>query len=223
MGALIPIVVVVGVLGFGALWYFGSEQVARRAIRAATPRRIADWPEGQPTRLIGSIAGGEVLAAPLSGRACVYYRAVVEELRGNSKHRRWVSIIEEVRSVPFVVEDGSGRALVDPTGAQIACKVDRQTSSGTFDDATAVERSFLDRHKSASTGFLGFNRSLRYEEAILEVGERISVVGIGLREADPAAVGQVTGYRDGPPTKLRVGPCRDGKLYISDHSSETGL
>jgi hypothetical protein len=122
--------------------------------------------------------------------------------------------------VPFAVDDGTGRAIVNPGQARVALVVDHSTSSGSFDDATGVEEGFLARHGMKSTGWF-FNRTLRYREGAIEVGERVSVLGRGVREPDPDAVARVSGYRDLPPTRLRIEGASGIPLYVSDHLDTT--
>ena len=58
---------------------------------------------------------GRLLAAPLSGEACVWYRYRVEHYDGED----W-SIEEEGESeAPFMLEDASGACLVQPQGAEM--------------------------------------------------------------------------------------------------------
>jgi hypothetical protein len=145
----------------------------------------------------------------------VFYEATVEQYRSNGKTGSWRQVAREVKGIPFVLDDGSGRAIVDPSGARVAVDIDMTTRSGTFDDATPVEEEFLSRHGLRSTGWV-FNKSLRYREGVIEIGETIAVMGQGVREPDPDAVGKVGGYRTGPPTRLRLGGSARHPILLSD-------
>ncbi|MEZ4368921.1 MAG: GIDE domain-containing protein [Kofleriaceae bacterium] len=197
--------------------YFAEGPRVRRMMRKAPLRRIADWPEGQLGRIAGTIADGPALEAPLTGRRCVYYLVTVDERRRSGKRSHWSELAREERCVPFAVLDGSGRALVDPAQAQVLSGTDARSRSGTFDDPDPREAAFLARHREDGKSFFGFNQKLRYAEAVLEIGERVAVVGMPLREPDPDAVAQVSGYRDGPPTRVRVGPGPAGGPFVTDH------
>ena len=70
----------------------------RTAQFAAAHVKIGACGEGGVVRIIGRVAGGEVLVAPLSGRRCVYYEAVIDEYRSSGKSGRWVERVREVRS-----------------------------------------------------------------------------------------------------------------------------
>jgi hypothetical protein len=199
------VVTVVGVV-------YGDPAVIRR-LRKAKTFAIGELAEGQRGRVIGeAFPLDETLTAPLTGRPCVYYLAIVEERTPTDKSPK--PFVEEIRSVPFVLTDGTGRAVVDPRGAKMAIDFDSRTTSGMFDDATKIEAGFLERHHRASRGAL-FNKGLVYMEAIIHVGERIAVLGEGVREPDPD-VPPTAEYRGEQPTRLRMTGTRRAPLVISD-------
>lgn len=63
-----------------------------------------------------------------------------------------------------------------------------------------------------------FNKSLSYRESIIHIGEKICVLGSGVREPDPDAPPSMD-YRGAMPTRLRLTNARDHKLVISDVDS----
>lgn len=205
-GALIlGVVAAIAVLIFLA-WYFSKEERLKRRLKATRVRLIADLRPGEPARVIGTAQPqGAALTAPVSGRTCVYYSAEVRAKRG--KH--WRTIIREARGVPFLVDDGSGLALVDPQRAELVLDRDASTRSGTFDDPDAAQQRFLARHGESGQGLL-FNRSLRYHEAVIEVGERVAVLGAPRHEPDRSA---------GAPVELSGS--LEGRLVICDARSTT--
>lgn len=191
--------------------YLSDAQRVRRQIRRAKVVPIAEWPEGHLARLVGKVVAGETLIAPLSGRVCVYYRVEVHQ----DDRLPWQPI-EESWVKPFVVDDGSGRAYLEANGADIVAKFDHLSRSGWFRDATEQENALVERHGQSTTGPRGFMRPLVYREAVIEPGERVSVVGVGRRELDPDAAKRVADYRQGAPTRMRLATCPDGKLCVSD-------
>ena len=216
MEAGLAIVFVVAVMALG-LGYFSADQITRRTLRKARHVTIAEFPEGAPARIVGRVEDGERLTAPLSGRACVFYEAIVEQYHSNGKSGSWRTIIRESHGVPFALDDGTGRALVDPSGAQLAVEKDSTTRSGSFDDATPVEESFLARHGMQSKGWM-LNKRLRYREGALEIGETIAVCGLAVREPDPDGAARATGYRDALPTRLHLSSSPKLPLLISDYA-----
>ena len=210
---VLVIAVAVGVIVVG--WLFNERAQIRRQLRQAPRGQIRDAAEGQAVRFDGTVAPGQTLRAPLTGRVCVFYVALVEEYVSNGKTGSWRQRVREQRGVPFTLDDGTGRALVDPSGARIDCELDQTSRSGAFDDATPVEEDFLTRHGMRSTGWF-FNKKLRYREGAIEIGEHVAVMGRPVREPDPDAIGQMTGYREGPPTRLRLGGSAEHPLVLSD-------
>jgi hypothetical protein len=214
--AIILVILAILVLG----WYFSAAQRTKRQLRAAKPWMLSELPEDTHGRVIGQARSiGEQLQGPLTGRPCVYYIATVEEQRSTGRSSYWKTIVSETRGVPFMLEDGTGRAIVDPNGAEVALDFDGTSKSGTFNDADPVQEAFLARHGQKAQGWV-FNKSLRYREAMIEVGETIAVLGSGVREPDPSAPPEAA-YRGSPPTRLRLTSSSKFPLVISDDPSTT--
>lgn len=185
---------------------------AERALREAQRATVADMVEGTTARLAGVVTSDGTLRAPLTGRACVAYVARVEEHLGK---QGWRTRVYEVRGVTFTIDDGTGRALIDPTSSTLLLEMDSTTRSGSLDDATPVEESFLARHGFASTGWW-LNKTLRYTEGVIEAGERVAVLGRGVREPDPDARPRDSGYRGALPTRICVGGTPEHPIVVTD-------
>ena len=149
----------------------------------------------------------------------MYYVAIVEEKRSTGRSSYWKTIITESEGVPFVLEDPTGRAIVDPNNAQVALDFDGKSSSGSFHDATLVQEAFLAKYGKKSSGWV-FNKSLRYREAMIEIGETVAVLGSGVREPDPDAPPE-DAYRGAPRTQLRLTSSAQFPLVISDDPATT--
>jgi hypothetical protein len=201
-------------------WSGGPGKI-RRALTKARRASIADAPEGEAVRLDGRVVGGETLIAPLTGRRCVFYVAIVEE--GPIKlGDDWAEVARETSGVQFMVDDGTDRLIIDPAQAQIDVVLDSITYSGPLDDPTTVEAALLERHGQKPSGWL-FNRNLRYREGVFEIGEPISVMCCPIREADPDAASRTAaGYRDPAPTRLRGGGSPKQPILLSDAPDVTG-
>lgn len=172
------LVLVMGGVVFGS-WYYSRDVRTRRKLASTPPTAIADAASGAKVRLTGEVQRHEEeLTAPLTGRRCVYYLAIVEEYRSSGKSGRWVEILRDEQHVDFVLRDVTGTALVCMDMPQVAVVRDHHTRSGTFDDANEAEAALLEQFAKKSTNFLGLNRSLRYSEGALEFGEEITVFGL---------------------------------------------
>ncbi|MBL8626625.1 MAG: hypothetical protein JNK64_35380 [Myxococcales bacterium] len=193
----------------GAVTRFGRQADARRGLAGAVRASMATAPEGARVHLVGTIADGEHLLAPISRRPCVYYAVAIEEEVGTT----WQVVYTDQRAVPFVVSDGTGRALIDAAGAEIEVDAGRRT--GTLD------RAALEALGAAAPIRLHGNSALRgprlrYREVAFPLGATLAVIGAAVREPDPDAIKAVTGYREGPPTRLRLGRSAAHALWLSD-------
>ena len=64
----------------------------------------------------------DLLSARLTGLPCVWYRYRVQKRRRSGRNESWVTIDSGDAGCPFVLDDGTGRCLVDPDGAAIRCR-----------------------------------------------------------------------------------------------------
>ncbi len=204
MPGLIWITLVVVAAAFAASFYFARDARARRKLASTPVQAIAAATPGSTVRVTGTIQPlEERLVAPMSGRACVYYLALVEEYRSSGKSDHWVEILRDEQHVDFLVRDGTGLALIRMDAPHVAVVRDHNTRSGTFDDATPLEAAFLERFGKQSTNFLGINRRLRYSEGALELGEQITVLGAALAGEGDA--------------RLVIESPAEGQLLLTDH------
>lgn len=227
------------VAGTGAVAYLGSELRLRRRLRRTPRWSLATLPEDTFGRVTGAAHPfeGQQLTAPLTGRPCVYFIAIVEQ-RGlrDGTHARWTRLALERRSLRFVIEDGGHRAIVDPRRARVSLDFDHASRTDRLPLALRPEAPLLGAGGPAITtegtrqgAFLArhhlVNRDwsklleLRYREAVIEVGERVAVLGSGIREPDREARADGDAYRATGGTRLRMTGSRRFPLVISDDPS----
>lgn len=227
------------VAGAGVAAYLGSELRLRRTLRRAPRWSLAALPEDTFGRVTGTAhpLDGEQLIAPLTGRPCVYFIAIVEQLGARRRDpTRWTRLALERKSLAFVIEDGGHRAIVDPKQARVTINFDhvrnadhlpqpvRQPetprAAGTSTLMTERERQaqFLAEHHLINRDWSGMIE-LRYREAVIEVGEKVAVLGSGIREPDLEARSDGDAYRAMGGTRLRLTGSRRYPLVISDDPS----
>jgi hypothetical protein len=185
--------VVLLVIGLVALDCF---LLASRELRTAhrvfsTPTgRVSDLltdPEG-PIELHGTarVADGTVVGT-FTGEACLLCETVIEEYRSGRHRGSWREIDSDLRSVPFLLEDGSGSVPIDPRDAEIriGSGVERIDVDG---GETPPER--IERYIDATDGISCENRRFelrpfsipigadrRYTERRIRPGEEVYVLG----------------------------------------------
>jgi hypothetical protein len=202
-------------LAFGAfaLWSATRTDWWRVALRLqSTPRHaIGALGEGVAAKIVGTVRPIQVMLAPITGRRCVYWRVIVSEYQSSrdmdgNDTSGWSQILDQRNGLPFLVVDGSGRALVDPAHAEVALVADAESEGG--------ERlqMFLLRYGISP------RRNVRYTEAVIEPGEVVAVAGAGVREPDPEGTGGA--YREAP-TRLRIAASPSVPLLISDRPDTT--
>lgn len=178
------IAIIAGVLITGLIiWlanYFSKKSVVRRKIKKATARRISNFVDGETARITGTVElPGESLTAPLSGRKCAYYYVLIEQQVSTGKGSHWQKYIEEEVAGKFGIRDGTYCAMVDCSNVKSYIVEDRKYASGFMHDAQENLERYLSRYGKESTNMLGWNRTLRYREGIIEAGETIAVLGKG--------------------------------------------
>lgn len=182
----------------------------RRRFRKAPPFTLDALPEDTFGRITGTAQPFEAqLEAPISCRPCVYWIVEIVEDLGED----WPSnlILATQQSVPFVVVQDGHRAVIDPKDATVSLAFDHDNEAreGRTD---AQQRALLARY----LGHRDFThtRVLHFREAVIEIGETVSVLGSGTREPDPDAA--PTAYRDAARTRLRLTSSKKHPLSITD-------
>lgn len=87
-----------------------------------------------PTTRIQSAAQGYVelrglarphrgsLSARLTDKPCLWYRFRIEQRRRAGRGEKWITLEQGQTDAPFLLDDGSGRARVEPGGARMHCR-----------------------------------------------------------------------------------------------------
>ncbi|MBI9052925.1 MAG: hypothetical protein JEY96_03855 [Bacteroidales bacterium] len=159
---------------------FTKKAIVKRKLRKTPSKKISDFKNGNIAKVVGRVdCVNSPLLAPLSNRKCAYYSIKVEKRVSTGKNSHWEKIIEEDVYDTFIVRDSTGTALINTDNIKSYLVVDAKYKSGLFDDATVRLETYLSKHGHQSVGFLGLNKTIRYREAVLELGEQLAVAGSG--------------------------------------------
>lgn len=113
---------------------------------------------------------GEPLAAPLTGKPCLWWRYRIEELQSNGKSRSW-QVLESACSEGWLgFADGSGQCLINPVGAEVR-PLHRQVWHGDQRHPRGAED-----HGLFFT-LLDSGKRYRYSEERLHAGEPLYALG----------------------------------------------
>ena len=193
--------------------------------------RIARLIEDTPTSRIRSAAQGYVELngravplpdtqnlAPLTRRPCVWWRyrisKKVESGSGKNRRQSWVTVASGRSSVPFLLDDGTGRCIVKPDGAEIVA-TETTTWSGSTPWPTAGP--------AGGTALFGA-RDYRYVEERIYEHERLHVLGdfrssathdVHDLEAEQAAL-LAEWKRDQPALLKRFDADGDGRIDLAE-------
>jgi hypothetical protein len=188
---------------------------ARRTERTLAARRRAWISQAHgPVRVTGRIhRDAKVLEAPLSGRPCVVYELVVDELSSGSP-TLWQRLLDLRQACPFLLEDDSGMARIDTAGPGFVALVHDRVgvTSGVYPGNHLELSKVLESWGVLPMTWLGRWRPLRYAEGVLEPGELVTVGGNGAREIDQG--GESPSLRS-PPQRLVIRGSEAEPLLIS--------
>ena len=178
---IIILLIIGALLLAGIIFYFNPKNRILRALKKVRRKSINSVREREYVKIVGKAKSVDIpLIAPLSKRPCVYYDVQVSSSDGENSYIK----IHDVQFQDFYIEEGTDSALVKLHSVRnkeqlIYLVTDHNMRSGSFNKANDNMERFLEEHGESSKGFLGFSKSLRYTERIIEIDEEIAVMGIG--------------------------------------------
>jgi hypothetical protein len=165
------------------LYYFNKKQVIIRTLRKLPSSKISGIKTNQFSKITGkALHVKDPLIAPLSKRPCVFYKIQIEERRNSGNNSYWKTILKEEKTQPFFIDQNGEYIMVQPSQSPKNYKsylvIDKKASRGYFKESTPEFETLLKSYNISTKSFFGFKKTLRYKEAILEIGEEITVAGI---------------------------------------------
>jgi len=181
-GALVILGVVAFLVGLPVLGTW-LEQRVRRSPRLAIEGRqitaIAALHEGEPARIRGVVAAREpLLTSAIGGQPCVGFRATINE-KAQDPPEGWSPLASREGWSSFVVADETGTVVVE---GRLEVLLD--PDDGGFDLPPAAY-ALLEEDEVRMRDLWG-PRSFRFQERLLRVGDRVSVVGRPSPAPEPA-------------------------------------
>lgn len=175
------IVLTIGTIVFCA-FYFSAKQIILRKLSKTRLKAIASLKTNEFVKIHGkALHVKEPLIAPLSKRKCIFYTMKIQKKVSSGKSSHWKTIVNEAQIQEFFVEQNGSYAIVKPSrnpkNYRSHLVIDKKTASGTFNDPTPEFEALLKTYNIDSSGVFGFNKQLRYEEGVLEIGEKVTIAG----------------------------------------------
>jgi hypothetical protein len=159
------------------------------------PIRSLDGYTG-PVEILGTAVAGDdgTVTAPFTGSECLAYTYEVQELRSSGKNSQWKTLDAGQDGVDFVVDDGTDRVRVDPTGADVHFGEHTVTVPPGTDLPDRLARYVAategveaqDRTVNLLVTELSVGNEQRFVERRLDVGERAYVYGEAHQGPAPA-------------------------------------
>jgi hypothetical protein len=172
-----PTVAMLGGIAAGCFFFGRGFWVWRRKrLVEDTPRaRVRSMALGRVALEGRAVPWARELRAPISGIEVCWYRFRVEEERRTSKGSEWRTVARGDSSEwPFYLEDGTGRVLVLPEGAEMVVADDLCQTNPELDGGLGAR---LAEVGVDARGFLGFRDRIRVTEARLVQGDAVYVLG----------------------------------------------
>jgi len=175
--------------------------------------------------LCGLAENSTLLKSPLTETECVLYQYLIEEYRSSGKSGHWAKIAEgNSFYVPFWLDDGTGKIMVLPQGAELILPVDfecRSTITGSLPDSVIK---FMEKSGISYRAWLG-RRTLRFKEWYIRPQEQVYVLG-SARKTGGDGLGnkhelmrRIEELKKNPQEMDKLDTNRDGQLSIEEWDS----
>ncbi len=193
-------------------YYFSKKSILIRKLKKHPVNDLTLIKKAQLTKVVGTVElVGDSLTAPLSNRLCAYYEVEVQKKVSRGKNSHWETIIREEKTNKFIINVKQHKVFINTKKIKKYIVTDKKFNAGTFNNATEPLENYLKEHGHKSTGSLGFNKTLRFYERILEPNEKIAVLGIG-KWVDTKNQKMPLNYQ----RIFLINPLEDGYIYLSD-------
>lgn len=159
-------------LGCAAAWVHWFKKTKRARLIEDVPTSTVRSAAQGYLELIGNadfLPDGKIIS-PLSGRSCVWYQYQVEKRERNNDGKResWKTIEKVTSEHLFILEDDTGRCVIDPDFAEVT----------SYENQTWYGNTRVPGFAPSTTGFLdSVNADYRYKESWIEPAEMIYAIG----------------------------------------------
>jgi hypothetical protein len=113
------LVAIAGAIGGIALFFQGFRMLQYKRLILNTPLSKIRSASIGLVEVSGMPTGPHTMSAPITGQPCFYYRVLAWRWKDSGKGGEWEQALDESLSVPFFLEDATGRVLINPQGAEL--------------------------------------------------------------------------------------------------------
>ncbi|HEX4406861.1 MAG TPA: hypothetical protein VH560_18610 [Polyangia bacterium] len=201
-------------VGYVAAWWMEPQRRARRVLERARPKRLCDVRDGDRARVVGVVRRlRATLVSPVTGRACVGYRYVIEA-RGSAVGD-WHVVAQRSECAPFQLVDEGVEAQIE---GPFLFGLDFDDRGDVWTNLPLGLFRVLEGARVALSGPFGGEKEFRFREAVLRSDDRITVLGDVAIEIDGA--GRREALR-GPPLARRIRGTPQAPVALADAEEDT--
>ncbi|MEM9192107.1 MAG: hypothetical protein AAGF12_23240 [Myxococcota bacterium] len=178
----------------GLYGFYSEGAVLRRQMRRVQRQRIGDAVDGSEVKVCGVVDDeGPLLEAPLTGRRCVAW--TIEVWEGDAGPDA-PPLVRDAGLRDFLLYEESGRGLVRLERVRFLLTQKSHFRSGPFTLPSERAEAYLDQCGVRPVLSTGIRKRLRFCEAIVRPGDRVTVCGAAhwVRDPDPRVQARVS-YR----------------------------
>ncbi|KJD31303.1 hypothetical protein PK35_15850 [Tamlana nanhaiensis] len=164
-----------------ASFYLSKKNTVLRKLKTYTPKQIAHFKIGEPTKTTGKVLQvTQPFIAPYTKRPCVAYTFKVEQRVSTGKSSHWKTLVKKEDIQDFFIEKQGDMVMIKPTENNylLYMEQDHKIQSGVLNNPTDKFLNVLKELGVENKNWFGLNKTLRYTERIIEIGETITVGGI---------------------------------------------
>ncbi len=176
IGAIITLIILA--------YYYNAKNKIKRKLKKYPTKAISLCKENEYVKITGKAYPiKEPLLSPFGKTECVYYRVEVQRQKSDGEGASyWKTIFKDEKAQDFIIEANQEKAIVNGDSNKfkklLYITQEVKHTSGTFKDPPKFIDNYLKSCGKKTTNLLGFNKSLRYVEGVIEIGENITLMGI---------------------------------------------
>ena len=204
-------------VGGVVLFVYGFREYRRRSLIANTPTsKIRSLAVGVVEVEGDAKPNGGVFESPFSGEDCVLYEYQIEEYRDTGDGSDWVTIDSGQTDEPFYIDDGTGKVMVDPEGADLRLPQDGRYRVEGFGELPDAAQEFVRNEAAVDTQTdEWFEEDRRYTEHYIGTDDHVYVFGKALPRDDG---GSATN-----PENAVISTDRDTPMFVISDRSESEM
>lgn len=193
--------------GLGAFWRLRLiHDTPTARVRSAAQGYVELRGDARPLRAL--------VPARLTGIPCCWYRWRIEEQRGSGRSRKWVTIEQGEAEHAFLLDDGTGRCVVEPKGASIRCRLTERWHSRVKGGGRSAPFSLAE--------VVGLGARYRMVEERVAEADPVYVLGYletprrGAREREALIRQLLLRWKRDPARRAQLDRNGDGEIDIAD-------